>query len=156
MKEINFYCIEEDTNSFIYNFLSKLIDKGKRVLIYSENPDKIKNLDDMLWSIKKTGFLPHLLANEKGSEKTPVVISNTKENKNNANFLLISTFMNDEKFLEGFEKTFYIFSPINSNMIAEAEKNWNEYKKMGFNLKMMRKGKDGKWNEYNDFILLTK
>ena len=43
MKEINFYCIEEEVNNFLYNFLSKLVDKEKRVFIYSENTEKITN-----------------------------------------------------------------------------------------------------------------
>ena len=28
MKEINFYCIEEDINGFLHNFLSKLVEKN--------------------------------------------------------------------------------------------------------------------------------
>lgn len=151
MKEINFYCIEEDINIFIYQFLAKLIEKDKKVIVYSENPEKAQKLDDMLWNIKKTGFLPHLLANEKGAEKTPILISNTKENKNHADFLLISTFLDEKEFLSGFEKIFYIFSPINSKVISDTEKNWDDYNKMGFNLKLLRKNKEGKWLESNDF-----
>lgn len=151
MKEINFYCIEEDGNSFLYTFLSKLIEKGKKVVVYSENQEKIAKLDDTLWTIKKTGFLPHLLYNESGAKDTPVLISNTKENKYSSNFLLISTFVNDTNFLDSFEKTFYIFSPINQHSIDEAEKNWKYYKEQGFNLKIFRKNASGKWTEKNDF-----
>lgn len=153
MKEINFYCIEEDANVFLYSFLSKLIEKDKRVMIYSESPEKMERLDDMLWSIKKVGFLPHLLYNEKGAEDTPVIISNAKHNKNNANFLLISTFVEDNKFLDIFEKTFYIFSPTSLHLVDEARKNWEEYKKMGFSTKLFRKSQGGKWTESEEFNL---
>lgn len=151
MKEINFYCIEEDGNQFIYTFLSKLIEKGKKVIVYSENQEKIAKLDDTLWTMKKTDFLPHLLYNEQGAEETPVLISNVKENKYNSNFLLISTFVDDVNFLDSFEKTFYMFSPMNQRLIDEAKKNWNYYKERGFNLKVFRKNAAGKWTEKNDF-----
>ena len=153
MKEINFYCIEDEVNAFLYSFLSKLIEKGKRVMIYSESPEKMERLDGMLWSIKKVGFLPHLLYNENGAQDTPVVISNEKDNRNNANFLLISTFLDDDKFLDNFEKTFYVFSPANLHLIDEAEKNWEKYKKMNFNTKLFRKSQDGKWTEFENFNL---
>ena len=130
MKEINFYCIEEDINGFLYNFLSKLVEKNKRVFIYSENMEKMEKLDNMLWTLKKVDFLPHLLYNDSGSEKTPIIISNQKDNKNQSNFILISSFLDDVDFLDSFEKTFYIFSPINQSIIENVKNNWNKYKKI--------------------------
>lgn len=155
MKEINFYCIEEDINTFLYIFLSKLIEKDKKVIVYSESSEKIEKLDSILWTMKKTGFLPHLLYDEKGAENTPVLISNKKENKFNSNFLLISTFVDDINFLNSFEKTFYIFSPMNQNLMNETEKKWNEYRENGFNTKMFRKNSLGKWTEFQEFIKLN-
>lgn len=153
MKEINFYCIKEDANVFLYSFLSKLIEKDKRVIIYSENQEKIKKLDDTLWNMKKVGFLPHLIENEKFAEQTPIVLSNKKENKNNANFLLISTFLNDFEYLSQFEKIFYIFSPINNEIIENTLKAWNIYRENNFSTKLLEKNNEGKWIERTDFII---
>ena len=111
MKEINFYCIEEDINGFLYNFLSKLVEKNKRVFIYSENMEKMEKLDNILWTLKKVDFL------------------------------------------DSFEKTFYIFSPINQSIIENVKNNWNKYKKIGFHEKLLKKDNDGKWKEYSDFII---
>jgi len=153
MKEINFYCIEEDANIFLYTFLSKLVEKGKKVIIYSENQEKITKLDDTLWNIKKTGFLPHLLYDEFGAEETPVLISNLKENRYNSDFLLVSTFVNDIDFLDSFQKIFYIFSPVNPHSVDEVEKIWNSYKELGFNIKLFKKSQVGKWTEHDNFNL---
>lgn len=153
MKEINFYCIEEDINNFLYNFLSKLIDKSKRVFIYSENIEKMEKLDNMLWTLKKVDFLPHLLNKDKGLEETPIIISNMKENKNNSNFILISSFFDDINFLNTFEKTFYIFSPINQTIIKDIKNSWDKYKNANFNVKLLKKDINGKWQEFKDFII---
>lgn len=153
MKEINFYCIEEDINGFLHNFLSKLVEKNKKVFIYSENIEKMEKLDNMLWTLKKVDFLPHSLYNDIGSEKTPIIISNQKDNKNQSNFILISSFLDDTVFLDSFEKTFYIFSPINQSIIENVKNNWNKYKKIGFHEKLLKKDNDGKWKEYGDFII---
>lgn len=149
MKEINFYCIEEDVNLFLFSLLSKLIDNGKKIIVYSESQEKMEKLDSLLWTQKKTSFLPHLIQGEKGDTLTPILISNVKENKNNANFLLISNFIDDENFFSNFEKIFYMYSPINSTLINEVENNWNKYKNLGYNLKLLKKDLTGKWTEYN-------
>ncbi|MDD2839959.1 MAG: DNA polymerase III subunit chi [Rickettsiales bacterium] len=152
MININFYCIEEDINQFLYSFLTKLSENQKKVIIYSENQEKIDKLDGLLWTMKKTAFLPHLKNTDKGWEKTPLLITNEKENKINANFLLISNFLDDDEFLKQFEKTFYIFSPINQNMIIEAENNWKKYLKKEYNLGYLKKDMNGKWIESKEFI----
>ncbi len=152
MKEINFYCIEDDINIFLYNFLSEIVNQNKRVMIFSESPEKMAKLDETLWTIKKTGFLPHLLSNEAGADKTPIIISNTKTNKNNSNFILISTFLDDAEFLNSFERTFYIFSPISKTSLMEAKNSWNKYKDMSFATKFLKKNFQGKWTQTNEFV----
>lgn len=151
MKEINFYCVEEEVNNFLYNFLSKLVDKGNRIFIYSENTEKMEKLDNALWTIKKVEFLPHLLYNDKGAEETLIIISNQKENKNNSNFILISSYFDDLEFLNSFEKIFYIFSPINQNIIEYTKNSWLKYKKENFDLKLLKKDSSGKWEISNEF-----
>lgn len=153
MKEINFYCIEEEVNNFLYNFLSKLVDKGNRIFIYSEKAEKMEKLDNALWTMKKVEFLPHLLYNDEGVEETPIIISNQKENKNNSNFILISSYFDDTEFLNSFEKVFYIFSPINSNIIEYTKNSWLKYKKENFDLKLLKKDSSGKWEISNEFKL---
>lgn len=150
MKEINFYCIEEDINPFLYTFLSKIIANNKKAIIYSDNEEKMKKLDDTLWTMKKTDFLPHLLYTDKGAEDTPILLSNTKENEYNANYLLISSYLNDTEFLNKFEKIFYIFTPSNKISLKEKEKAYNEYKK-DYSIKTLKKDNNGKWVEEKNY-----
>lgn len=152
MKEINFYCIEEDINSFLYNFLSGIINQNKRVMIFSENQEKMIKLDDTLWTMKKTGFLPHLLFSDNGADRTPIIISNNKKNINNSNFILISNFLDDVEFLNTFEKVFYIFSPINKALLQETKNSWNKYKQMNFETKIYKKNSNGKWSQNIEFL----
>ena len=75
MTIINFYCIEDDVNQFLHSFLTNVVvENNKKVIIYSENQEKINKLDESLWTMKKTSFLPHLKINEEGFEETPLLI----------------------------------------------------------------------------------
>jgi DNA polymerase IIIc chi subunit len=152
LKEINFYCIEEDFNLFLYSFLFKLINNDKRVLIYIDSQDnKIENLNSFLWSHRKTDFLPHLLDTDKGAKETPIVISKNKINKNNADFLLITDFIDDKDFLDSFEKIFYLYSPINIKIRENSKNVWENYKKMDYELVFLKKDL-GKWVKSTNFI----
>ena len=102
--------------------------------------------------LKKTSFLPHLKINEEGFEETPLLISNEIKNPINAEFLLISNFLDDEKFLKEFEKIFYIFSPTNQNLVDEAKKNWIEYSSKNFETLFLRKNISGKWESSKYFL----
>jgi len=152
MKEINFYCVEEEPNLFIFSFIKNLFENKKKVIIYSDDKDKIEKLDNFLWVQKKTSFLPHLIQGENLDSITPILISNIKENKNNADFLLISKFNNDEYFLSTFKKIFYMYCPINPTLNNIARNDWNKYKELGYNSKLLKKNSIGKWEEYTDFI----
>ena len=71
MTNINFYCIEEDINQFLHTFLTNVVvENKKKVIIYSEHQEKIDKLNDILWTMKKTSFLPHLKIDDKGFEET--------------------------------------------------------------------------------------
>lgn len=154
MTSINFYCIEEDINQFLYTFLTNVVvENKKKVIIYSEHQDKIDKLDDTLWTIKKTGFLPHLKIDEKGFEETPLLISNKLENPINADFLLISNFLDNKEFLNNFDKIFYIFSPMSQQLIDYAKNSWEKYKNIGFELNFIKKDSSNKWKSEKEFLI---
>lgn len=154
MTSINFYCIEEDINQFLHTFLiNVVVENKKKVIIYSEHQEKIDKLDDTLWTMKKTSFLPHLKIDEKGFEETPLLISNKLENPINADFLLISNFLDSKEFLNNFDKIFYIFSPINPQIIKSVKENWEKYKNMGFELNFIKKDSSNKWKSEKEFLI---
>ena len=153
MTNINFYCIEEDINQFLHTFLTNVVvENKKKVIIYSEHQEKIDKLDDTLWTMKKTSFLPHLKIDDKGFEETPLLISNRLENPIHADFLLISNFLDNKEFLNNFDKIFYIFSPMSQQLIDYAKNSWEKYKNMGFELNFIKKDSNNKWQTNKDFF----
>ncbi|MDR2527197.1 MAG: DNA polymerase III subunit chi [Rickettsiales bacterium] len=143
MTNINFYCLNEDMFIFFYTLLLKIYESNKKILIYSTNNDKNRELDLFLWSYKKTSFLPHLLLNDKNSNRTSIVITDELKNVNNADLLLTSEYIDDGVFLNSFDKVYYAFDEIN---IKTARVNWKKYKDKDYNLEYFEK-KDGKWDK---------
>ena len=102
--------------------------------------------------MKKISCLPQLKIDDKGFEETPLLISNRLENPINADFLLISNFLDNKEFLNNFDKIFYIFSPMSQQLIDYAKNSWEKYKNMGFELNYIKKNLNNKWQTNKDFF----
>jgi len=149
--EINFYCINDDINNFLYKFLLQLTEKEKRIVIYSESEAKIHKLDEMLWTLQHQDFLPHGIKKDGSIEHHPLYLTHEKENPNNSEFLLISNYLDDEEYLKQFKKIFYVFTDTNIKSFENAKKNWDFYKTRNFGLKCLKKRDGGKWEESSEW-----
>ncbi|MDR2077546.1 MAG: DNA polymerase III subunit chi [Rickettsiales bacterium] len=150
MTEINFYCVDGDVNLFIYNFLNQLIHKnGKKVLLYSNSLEKLKKLDEILWEIGKNGtdFLPHSVYSDKNNQYKyeKLLLCNKPINFNQANYLLLSNFVDDCNFINYFEKIFYIYTSSSEKNLEQARKSLEGYQDLDYKTTVNVKGKNGSW-----------
>ena len=147
MLEVNFYSISEDISSFIYNLLYQIYDKSdKKVLLYSTSMDKLKKLDEFLWiSGKDSDFLPHSIF-EKGSKNNcRLLLTNEIENSNQADCLLLSSFVDNVEFLKSFKKIYYVFSKLNAESWKQAKSSFGLFEKIGCKIIVNEKSVGGRW-----------
>ncbi len=84
--EINFYQVsnlaENGIAKSIAPLLLKILEDGKRAMIYSKDPVTINALDNGLWSFGKNKFIPHvtIFDQEFETKKQPIFITNQEEN----------------------------------------------------------------------------
>lgn len=155
MTEVIFYCIDSDINRFLFNFLNQLVFKNsKKVFLYSNSVEKLKNLDKILWDLcEESEFLPHSVYNSKNESQKyeRLLLSNELLNFNSANYLLISNFLNNFDFINGFEKLFYVYSRTNKNSLEQAKISFDNYKNLNYNVTLnVRNG--GKWENFDSFV----
>lgn len=151
--EIIFYCINSDINLFLFQFIYQLVNKNsKKILLLSNSETAIEKLDDLFWeNCKDTMFLSHSVYNKNNKNDECSLLLTTEEvNANNANFLVISKFLNND-FIKNFEKVFFVFTNSNQNSLNKAKEAYNEYKKYDYNIKIISKAIDGNWKEFTNF-----
>lgn len=74
MTQIDFYTHVRDKQQFACKLSAKVLGQGLRVLILTSDEGAAARLDQMLWRIPATGFLPHCRARSPLSEVTPVIV----------------------------------------------------------------------------------
>ncbi|MFC1659611.1 DNA polymerase III subunit chi [Pseudomonadota bacterium] len=149
MESISFYLAHEEVEKMLFNLLLKMIEKGNKVLIFCESEERLKKLDDTLWLLGRTKFLPHGKQGDGYEEKQPVFLTTKEENPNNANFLFLFG-EPSENFIKQFPKAFYIFA--RKEYVSSKEK-WDRYKQRGDFKLIFNKMEGGKWVSGEELVL---
>ncbi|MDR3290324.1 MAG: DNA polymerase III subunit chi [Rickettsiales bacterium] len=144
MTNIKFYDLNEDTNEFLYKFVKKIYSTDKKVLIHFDNKEEMVILDTFLWTHKKIDFLPHLLSDDENADITPIILTDKMENKNNADVIIVNSFVNNKEFLNKFEKIYYI---ISFDKIEKGRQDYKNYKSKEYHLTVLKKNENAEWIE---------
>lgn len=85
--EIRFYHLQQSTiDQALPLIVAKAYEKGHKILIHCTDQASANHIDTVLWTYDPNSFLPHDCGNE---STAPVYITNTQDNKNNADVLII-------------------------------------------------------------------
>ncbi len=139
--EINFYQADETIVKSLAPLLLKILEEKKKVTIFCQDQDQIKEIDGSLWSYGRNKFIPHVTVFDKDFDfaRQPIVISNEEKNINESDYLV---FLNEPSsaFISKFSRVFYFFEERNLSKakdLAQKLNPANSYKK-----------DDGKWIKF--------
>jgi DNA polymerase IIIc chi subunit len=145
--------VGENMNIFLHNFLDQLVYRnGKKVLLYSNSGEKLKNLDKSLWDgCDGADFLCHSIyeANNNYNKYEKILLSSEFVNFNEADYLIMSDFVDRGEFLDSFDKGFYLYSNLNGASTDKATKNWEKYREFGYNIVVYARDIDFCWKIAN-------
>ncbi len=147
MPQISFYHLSKtNLEEALPKLLEKILSVEGRAVVLCDDA-KIKPIDDVLWLVGGTRFIPHGTANDNDPELQPVYITDKEENPNNANFLVAISSMNNN-FHKKFERTLLVFSGSSETELANARSLWKELKTEPANeLKYFLQNEKGAWEE---------
>ncbi len=132
--EITFYQVDETIIKSLAPLLLKILDEKKKVLIFCNNDNQIKEIDNSLWSYGRNKFIPHVTIFDRDfqMQRQPILISNQEENSNKADYLVFLD-QPSENFVNSFQRSFYFFEENNlktAKKISQTIKPSNCYKKI--------------------------
>ncbi|MDO8892668.1 MAG: DNA polymerase III subunit chi [Sulfurimicrobium sp.] len=74
MTQIDFYTHVQDKRLFACKLSAKALEQGLRVLVLTPDESDAARMDQMLWNVPATGFLPHCRARDELAPVTPVIV----------------------------------------------------------------------------------
>jgi DNA polymerase-3 subunit chi len=147
MTEISFYHLTKTPlEKALPLLLEKVIGKGLKAVIYSEDKELLTKLDSQLWTYGSQKFLPHGTEEDEFKERQPVYLT-TKEDNPNAASVLVLVDGAQPAFLKEFDRVVDIFDGLNEDDLAAARARWGDFKKEGHALKYLQQNEQGGWEE---------
>lgn len=145
MAELWFYHLERsELSRALAPLLEKSLQRGWRALVRGGSPERLDELDAVLWTYREDSFLPH--AREGDPKRQPVWLTSEGGNPNGAQvlFLLDGAEPGD---LSGFERACLMFDGRDEAALESARSRWKQAKADGIVASYWRESAGGKWEK---------
>lgn len=148
LMDISFYHLTHSTTEkALPQLLQKMLDKGHRAVILSDDKERLSVLNNWLWEYSPEGVIPHGLKGEQYPEAQPVYLTWEEENPNQADILIVLGNIlpaNDN----GFVRCLDMFEDGDAEGVADARKRWAHYQEQGgSNLTYWQQTANGGWEK---------
>jgi DNA polymerase-3 subunit chi len=145
--EISFYHL---TSSTIEKALPKLVEKiydlGNRLVIFFDNENAMKAMDDVLWSYSTKSFLGHATCFDPLAEEQLIYLTTKSENPNKATIMIkIGKAIPDN--IDDFKKFIDIFSGSNESDLLSARSRYKEFKNKNYQVSYFKQSPEGSWTK---------
>jgi DNA polymerase III subunit chi len=105
--------------------LEGVVSKGNKVHVLCA-AEKIKEIDDVLWTYEQLAFLPHGTSEDSHVENQPIILSSKPQALNGAKILAITNDNIPENYKE-YDKILFVFDASQHQSIPNVVKQLEEY-----------------------------
>lgn len=134
MTEIDFYTKVGDPLEVAARLCAKAHGMGKRVRVLTADAAMTARLDQLLWTVSATGFVPHCRLSSPLAAETPVLIDAAPEHSGPAE-VLVNLQPRQPNFFRRFDRMMEIVSLVDDDIAAGRAK-WQYYKQQGYTLRV--------------------
>jgi DNA polymerase-3 subunit chi len=132
MTRVDFYTHAPDKLDLARKLTGKAYRQGLRVMLYSQDPQLLADIDQQLWSTPTTGFLPHCASEAPHATLTPIVLGMQADHLPHDD-VLINLHATPPTLFSRFERVIEIVSLDAADQNAARER-WRFYKQRGYAL----------------------
>ena len=143
MAEIGFYHLQGSRlEQALPRLLQKIISLGHRIVLLAGSPDRLKALNEQLWTYGRGSFLPHGAAGDGRAEEQPIYLTAEVENLNGATVLVLVDGA-DPADKSAFDRCLDMFDGNDPPAVAAARGRWQACKDQGFDVTYWQQGPRG-------------
>ena len=103
---------------------------GFRIVVLAGSPERVEHLDAVLWSYDDASFLPHGSRRDGRAERQPVWLSDSDENPNRADMLVLTDGAVSARLSE-YRRCLDLFDGNDETALAAARERWRRAKEAG-------------------------
>ena len=127
--------------------VEKAVERGWRVAIQTIDEQRLKLLDDLLWTYAPESFLAHGVAPDKDAARQPIVLTLAADNPNAADVRMYvdGAEVAMEPGAAPYQRVMLMFDGRDEAELAAARRQWTRLKGQGFTLAYWQQSDEGRW-----------
>lgn len=147
MSEVRFYHLTRSTlEAALPPILEKVIERGWRAVVRTSTPERAEALSDSLWTAKEDSFLPHGTQRDGHAARQPVWITDTDENPNNANTVILADGVMETN--QAADLVCLLFDGHDADVVTASRAAWKKFQDAGHSLTYWQQTDKG-WEKKN-------
>lgn len=143
MTDIAFYHLtRKPLEAALPELLEKVVERGLKAVVRAGSDERVASLNDLLWTYRKDGFLPHGAAADGNGAQQPVWLTTGADNPAGARVLvLVDGVMAAD--LEAFDRCLDLFDGRDEDAVAGARERWRAARAGGHSVTYWKQGDRG-------------
>lgn len=110
MTRIDFHTNIPDKLTYACRLARKAYSAGGKLVLLAEDAAQASALNDALWSLSETDFLPHVMAGDPLAEQTPIIVTDSDEAELPHGDMLVNLTRRAPANVDRFQRVFEIIS----------------------------------------------
>ena len=140
MTRIDFHTNIPDKLSYACRLARKAYAAGGKLVLLTEDAAQAAKLDEALWSMSETDFLPHVMAGDPLAAQTPIIVTAADEGDFPHGDMLVNLTRRTPANVDRFNRVFEIIS-VDEDDAAAGRKRYVAYKQQSYPLTHFVAGK---------------
>jgi DNA polymerase-3 subunit chi len=133
MTRIDFHTNIADKLSYACRLTRKAYSAGAKLVLLTEDADQAARLNEALWSLSETDFLPHVMAADPLAAHTPIIVTVSDEIELPHGDMLVNLTQRAPANLDRFNRVFEIIS-TDADDAAAGRKRYLAYRQQSYPL----------------------
>ena len=145
MTEVSFYHLQRaPLERALPRLLERVLQSGLRAVILAGSPERVEQVDTLLWNYNPGSFLAHGTATDGFASDQPVFLTTDEENPNGASVLVLLDGV-DAEYVGDFDRCLDLFDGKDPAAVDAARARWRAAQAAGNTVKYWKQDDAGRW-----------
>jgi len=147
MPEVWFYHLERSSlDAVLPGLMEKGLERGWRALVRTTSNERVRALDDVLWTYRDDSFLPHGSADDPDTELQPILLAHDAGAQGKRELLVLIDSAEPGE-IDAFERVILLFDGQDEDALKEARARWKTFQEQGVQVTYWQQSPQGKWEK---------
>ena len=145
--EVSFYHLERQAlDEALPRLLTRVLAGGHKALVLADTDERVRHLNEKLWTFDPGSFLPHGMAGEDHAADQPILLTTDEANPAAADILVVVDGAVPQS-MDAYGRCLDLFNGSDDEAVSAARDRWKLYRERGYDVTYWKQDESGRWEK---------